>query len=183
MRFISIGYVNTMKAQFFLMSAALLPSVYASPLPEKAELLASNTVVAQYLAMEERPCMGRTALCPDRCGHALRLARFLVLSNEQYEKSGQYGDDKAEPGNLLLLDAANEVPGQSELVLQRLAELKPGQVVRIVQRHYYAEYNGVHTPIRPVELIEVLKDGACEDLLPSPQDPANHDNEVMPLPL
>ena len=172
-----------MKTYIYLMMAAVLPSVFASPLPEKAELLATNTVVAQYVATESRPCYGRTALCPDRCGHAVSVAKFRVLANEAYDKPGKYGDDKAEVGNLLMIDAANDVPGQDESVLRKIAELKPGQVVRIKQNHYYADLGDVLAPIRPVEKLEVLKDGACEEILPEPKDPANHDHEVMPLPL
>lgn len=173
----------TMNSRFFLLMAALLPGVMASPLPEKAELLASNTVVAQYVSTDARPCYGRTSLCPDRCGHAVQLAKFRVLMNEAYEQPGKYGDDKAVAGNLLLVDASSDIPGQDVEMLKKLAELKPGQVVRITQKHYYAEVSGVHTPIRPVTQLELLKDGACEDIPPAPQDPANHDAEVMPLPL
>lgn len=172
-----------MKSPIFLMLAALLPTVVASPLPEKAEMLASNTVVAQFLGMVERPCYGRTALCPDRCDHAVKAARFRVLSNEAYEKPGEYGDDKAAEGNMMVVDARNDVPGQPEDMLQKLAELKPGQVVRLTQKHYYAEVEGVHTPVRPVTQLELLKGGAVEDIPSIPSDPANHDAEVMPLPL
>ena len=172
-----------MKNYIYLMMAAMVPSVFASPLPEKAELLASNTVVAQYVATESRPCYGRTALCPHRCGHAKSVAKFRVLANEAYEKPGKYGDDKAEVGNMLFIDAVNNEPGQDEAILRKLAELKPGQVVRIKQNHYYADFGNVLAPVRPVEKLEVLKDGACEEILPTPQDPANHDHEVMPLPL
>ncbi len=175
--------VDTMKTKLFLMMAALLPAAVAAPLPEKAELLASNTVVAQYLGTLERPCCFRTALCPDRCNHATKAAQFRVLSNEAYEKPGQYGDDKAAAGNMLVVDARNDVPGQPDDMRQKLSDLKPGQLVRITQKHYYAEVDGVHAPIRPVTQIDVLKNGACEDIPSAPQDPANHDHEVMPLPL
>ena len=74
-----------MKNAFFLMMAALLPAVVASPLPQQADLLASNTVTAQFLGMQERPCYFRTALCPDRCDHASKVAQFRVLPNESYE--------------------------------------------------------------------------------------------------
>lgn len=172
-----------MKSKLFLMIAALLPAVFAAPLPEKAELLASNTVVAQFLGMQERPCYFRTALCPDRCDHAMKAAQFRVLSNEAYEKPGQYGDDKAEPGNLLLVDAKNDVPGQPDGMLQKLSDLKPGQLVRLTQQHYYADLGEVQAPIRPVTQLDVLHDGACKDIPAAPHDPANHNHEVMPLPL
>ena len=172
-----------MKSKLFLMIAALLPAVLAAPLPEKVELLASNTVVAQYLGMQERPCYFRTALCPDRCDHAMKAAQFRVLTNEAYEKPGKYGDDKAEAGNLLLVDARNDVPGKPDDMRQKIAELKPGQLVRLTQLHYYADLGDVQTPIRPVTELEVLNGGACKDIPAAPHDPANHDHEVMPLPL
>ena len=170
-----------MKKAFFLMMAALLPAVVASPLPQKADLLASNTVTAQFLGVQERPCYFRTALCPDRCDHAAKVAQFRVLTNEAYEKPGKYGDDKAETGNMLLVDARNDVPGQPDGMLQKLAELKPGQLVRLTQKHYYADLGDVVTPIRPVTALEVLQGGACEELPTVPQDPADHDAELMPI--
>ena len=171
-----------MNAKLFLLMSVLLPAAVASPLPEKADLLASNTVTAQFLGMQERPCYFRTALCPDRCDHALKAAQFRVLSNEAYEKPGEYGDDKAEAGNMLLVDARNDVPGQPDDMLQKLAELKPGQVVRLTQKHYYADLGEVVMPVRPITELEVLKGGACEEIPSVPRDPANHDHEVMPLP-
>lgn len=170
-----------MKSLLFLMSVALVPSVFSSPLPEKADLLASNTVVAQYVGVLERPCYFRTSLCPDRCDHAMKAAQFRVLTNEAYEKPGEYGDDKAAAGNMLLVDARRDVPGQPDGMLQKLADLKPGQLVRLTQKHYYADLGDVVTPIRPVTELEVLKDGACEEIPSVPQDSANHDHEVMPL--
>lgn len=172
-----------MKSLLYLMLPVAFPALLASPLPEKAELLASNTVVAQYVTTELRPCHGRTALCPDRCAHAVKVARFRVLSNESYEQYGPYGDDKAAAGNLMLIDAGADVPGQPEGIIQKLAGLKPGQVVHMTQKHYYAELEGCHSPVRPITQLEVLHEGACKEILPEPQDPANHDHEVMPLPL
>lgn len=172
-----------MKSKLFLMMAALLPAVFAAPLPENVELLASNTVVAQFVGMQERPCYFRTALCPDRCDHAMKAAQFRVLQNEAYEKPGKYGDDKAEAGNMLMVDARADVPGQPDDMRQKLAELKPGQLVRITQKHYYGDMGGVHMPVRPITQLEVLNNGACEEIPSAPKDPANHDHEVMPLPL
>ena len=170
-----------MKKALLMMMAALLPSVIASPLPEKADLLASNTVTAQFIGVKERPCYFRTALCPNRCDHGMKAAQFHVLSNEAYEKPGKYGDEKTEVGNLLLVDVRSDVPGQPEGMLKKLNDLKPGQVVRLTQKHYYADLGKVLAPIRPVTELEILKGGACEEIPTSPQDPTNHDDEVMPL--
>lgn len=170
-----------MKTGILTVLAALLPAVMASPLPEKAELLASNTVTAQYVGTMERPCYFRTALCPDRCDHAVKVAQFRVLSNENYEKPGKYGDDKAAAGNMLMVDARNDVPGQPDGMLQKLAELKPGQLVRLTQKHYYADLGDVMTPVRPVTELEVLQNGACEEIPSSPQDGADMRRRPMPL--
>ena len=97
-----MSHKNAMKSLFALvgMVFSLVP-LTASPLPAKAELLASNSVTAQFHGTRRLPCMGRTALCPNRCGHAAAVAVFRVLSNEAYAKPGKYGDDKAEPGSEL----------------------------------------------------------------------------------
>lgn len=170
-----------MNSKLFLMLAALLPAVVASPLPEKADLLASNTVTAQYVGAIYRPCHFRTADCPTRCGHGTHAAQFRVLTSESYEKAGKYGDEQAAPGNMILIDVKKDVPGQPDGMLQKLKELKPGQIVRLTQKHYYADLGTIVTPIRPVTELEVLKGGACEEIPTAPKDPANHDDEVMPI--
>lgn len=170
-----------MKSKLFLLIAALLPAVVASPLPEKADLLASNTVTAQYLGTVKLPCHFRTALCPDRCDHPTNAAQFRVLTSEAYEKPGKYGDAQAAPGNMIMVDVVKDVPGQPDEVMKKLAELKPGQIVRLSQKHYYADLGTLVTPIRPITQLEILKDGACEEIPSMPKDPANHDHEVMPI--
>lgn len=150
---------------------ALFPlSAFASPLPPKAELLASNTVTAQFLGTRRLPCMGRTALCPERCGHAATVAVFRVLSNEAYDKPGKYGDDKAEPGSELMIDAAADTPGQDAAVQETLASLTPGDTVRLTQKHYYADMGGVHMPVRPVTELSVTEKTSTP-LPPLPENP------------
>lgn len=166
-----------MKSLFAIVAlvSTLIP-LSAAPLPAKAELLATNTVTAQYLGTRALPCMGRTALCPDRCGHAAVVAVFRVLSNEAYDKPGKYGDDKAEPGAELMIDAAADTPGQDAAVPETLAALTPGDVVRLTQKHYYADMGGVHMPIRPVTELSVMEK-AQEPLPPLPENPY----PVMPI--
>lgn len=161
-----------------LMSALMVASqsVFASPLPQKADLLASNTVTAQYLGTRHLPCMGRTALCPDRCGHAASVAVFRVISNEAYAKPGKYGDDKAEPGSEILIDAKADVPGQEAAVQETLASLTPGDTVRLTQKHYYADLGDVLMPIRPVTELKVTEK-TDKPLPPMPENPY----PVMPI--
>lgn len=141
------------------LSASLLLTAglaVASPLPP-ADLLAANTVVAEYMGTVHQPCRFRTALCPDRCDHAAELARFRVIRNESYEQPGKYGDDKAEQDSVLLVDAVKDVPGQDDATVHRLiSELKPGDQVRLTISHYYVRDKGMHYPVRPVTQMEKL---------------------------
>lgn len=166
-----------MKSFFAIVAllSTLIP-LSAAPLPAKAELLASNTVTAQFLGTRRLSCMGRTALCPERCGHAAVVAVFRVLSNEAYDKPGKYGDDKAEPGAELLIDAGADVPGQGAAVQETLASLTPGDTVRLTQKHYYAEMGSVHMPVRPVTELTVTEKTSTP-LPPLPENPY----PVMPI--
>lgn len=151
------------------MLALAAPSLWAAPMPAKAELLASNTVVAVYSGVQERPCMFRTALCPHRCGHATKVALFTVKSNEKYEKPGEYGDDKAEAGSVIAVDLLRDTPGQSEETLKLIAALPQGAVVRMTQAHYYGDFGDVAEPFRPVISIEKIgTDNKAAALPPAP---------------
>ena len=169
-------YINMLT----VIGAMLMPALFAAPMPAKADLLATNTVVATYLGTKERPCMFRTALCPDRCNHGAKVAMFRVTANENYAKPGKYGDDKAEPGSLLMIDVKNDTPGQSDEVKALIAGLTVGDKVRMTQDHYYGDFGQVVEPFRPVTKIEKLQQEK-KDLVPAlPEAPAG-DYGVMPI--
>lgn len=153
-------------------------ALFAAPMPEKAELLASNTVVAQYMGTQERPCYFRTALCPDRCDHAAKVANFVVLVNENYSKPGKYGDDKAEVGSVIMIDMKNDIPGQDEAVNKLIETLQPGDTVRLTQDHYYGEIGCCMTPFRPVTKMEKAEKPDNAPEVPAEQ-PEQH--PVMPI--
>lgn len=159
----------------FILSLNLLVaccvSSIAAPLPEKAELLASNTVSAQYLGTRFIPCHFRTALCPDRCNHSKTVAVFEVLANEAYSKPGKYGDAKADVGSQIMIEMNADVPGQESEVNGKIADLKPGDKVRMTQMHYYAEVGNCHMPIRPVTEFKVTF--RTQTPLPPLQTPAD----------
>lgn len=133
------------------------PVVLAAELPQPAELLASNTVVAVYEKTIDRPCMHRTALCPDRCDHAKKLAVFRVEENENYERLGEYGDAESEPGSTIYVNMLVDEPGQDASVRQLISELKPGDSVRLRIDHYYVKEPSNQYPVRPVTLIERIE--------------------------
>lgn len=138
--------------------AALLTGlcVHASSLPEKADMLATNTVIARYEGTHFHPCRHMTALCPDRCDHATSLAHFRVLRNEQYRKVGKYGDDKLKEGDTAMVDVRRDVPGQDASVAQLISRLRPGDTVRFTLNHYYVQQGQAFFPVRPVVSIEKL---------------------------
>lgn len=167
-----------MKYLIALLTAAV-PALFATPMPDKADLLASNTVRAHYLGTLDIPCRHRTADCPDKCNHATRVARFRVLRNQDYQKASEYGDDKMEPGSIVMIDIKNPTPGQDDAQLfSFIGKLKVGATVRFTQAHYYGDFGHAMLPFRPVTHIEV------EEIAPSvpaiPPAPVG-DYSVMPL--
>lgn len=137
---------------------ALLPSCSlasdAAPSCSGGELLASNTVVAIYEQTVDRPCMHMTSLCPDRCDHADKLAVFRVIRNEQYNRPGEYGDDRAEPGSPIHISVLKDQEGQDPSVRPFVAGLQPGDTVRFTVEHRYMDKDGSRYPVRPVTKIE-----------------------------
>lgn len=167
-----------MKYLIALLTAAV-PALFATPMPDKADLLASNTVRAHYLGTLDIPCRHRTADCPDKCNHATRVARFRVLQNQDYQKASEYGDDKMEPGSIVMIDIKNPTPGQDDAQLfSFIGKLKVGATVRFTQAHYYGDFGHAMLPFRPVTHIEV------EEITPRvpaiPPAPVG-DYSVMPL--
>ncbi len=148
--------------------AALAPSLFASPISGKADLLASNTVIARFDGFTDIPCRHMTADCPDRCDHATKVALFTVLLNEDYEQLGKYGDDKAEVGSTLMVDIKKPTPGQDDAaVFAAMDTLKPGDSVRLTQDHLYVDDNGNMYPVRPVTKIEKVETPAAAPQLPA----------------
>lgn len=146
-RLLILGVLQTIAMSFTPMAAA-------APLPEKADMLATNTVVAQYVDTVDVPCRFLTAFCPDKCDHATKLAQFSVISNENYEKPGQYGDEKLEPGAVAVVDVKKDILGQAPEVAKLISELKPGEKVRLTITHYYVQVGQGQFPVRPAVSIE-----------------------------
>ncbi len=137
----------------FLLGFMPIP-LFASPMPEKGEVLAANTVLAEYVGVKDSPCRFLTADCPDRCGHATAYALFRVLENEGYQCPGEYGDGKAEAGSMLYVDIKKDIPGQDGNVARTIAELQPGEAVRMTVTHFYVDDKGSRYPIRPVTFFQ-----------------------------
>lgn len=145
-----------MKNLFTMMAAAFAAAAFAgaAPLPEKADMLATNTVVAKYVQTVDMPCRFMTTLCPDKCDHATRLAQFEVVKNENYEHPGKYGDEKLEPGAIASVDVKKDILGQAPEIAQKIESLKPGDMVRLTITHYYVQQGQGQFPVRPAVSLE-----------------------------
>ena len=120
-------------------------SAPATPAMARREvaLLSSHSVTATFAGRQERACMHRTSLCPDRCNHANAWAIFTVESYVAHDKPGQYGDERQAQFALQLRPAEERVahaPGTHELV----ASLAVGDRVALEWLHEYVSDYGLH---------------------------------------
>lgn len=168
-----------MKFASALLALLAIPALQASPLPEKADLLASNSFEAAFLGLMELPCRGMTADCPDKCDHATKVARFRVLRNVDYAQHSEYGDEKVAPGSIVMVDVKKLTPGQDDAAIFELIDkLELGSKVIMTQDHYYGEIGDLVAPFRPVTKMEIIP-GAREEI-PATEAPAG-DYSASPI--
>ena len=119
------------------------------------ELLALHRTIATFVEIRHQPCMFRTSLCPDHCGHAKDVAVFHIEEYLEFDKSGQYGDEKQE--NFYVSLKENDHDGsQPPEVIELCKQLKPGQKVKLGWDHIYVtDEHGKH-PERPVRVLEAI---------------------------
>ncbi|KAH0793952.1 hypothetical protein GPJ56_002164 [Histomonas meleagridis] len=117
------------------------------------EILAIHNVTATFDGIEHRPCMFRTALCPDRCNHAKDLAVFTINEYINYEKKSEYGDEKQEKFYVDINPNAIDNK-QDPQILEFINNLKKGDKVKILWEHIYVNNEGNMYPERQVRKIE-----------------------------
>ena len=168
-----------MKNLSTLLTLLAIPALQASPMPENAQVLASNSFEAAYLGLMELPCRGMTADCPDKCDHATKVARFRVLRNVDYCQNSEYGDEKVAPGSIVMVDVKKLTPGQDDAAIFELIDkLEPGSKVIMTQEHCYGEIGDLVTPFRPVTKLETIPDAKVE--IPATEAPAG-DYSACPI--
>lgn len=128
---------------------AVLTALPAQAGQGSAEVLSSHRTKAVYEGTRHLPCYFKTALCPDRCGHARNVAVFRVTEYVAYEKPGEYGDPKATEF-LLPLAAGEEVTPE---ILAAAKALAKGDAVRLDWLHEYVTKDGSKYPRRRVTLL------------------------------
>ena len=168
-----------MKYASVLLALLAIPALQASPMPAKADLLATNSFEATYLGLMELPCRGMTADCPDKCGHATKVARFRVTKNVDYAQNSEYGDEKVTPGSIVMVDVKKPTPGQDDAAIFELIDkLGLGNKVIMTQEHCYGEIGNLVTPFRPVTKLEIIP-GTKEEI-PATEAPAG-DYSACPI--
>lgn len=128
---------------------------------ESRELLSSHEVVARFTGLTDHVCLGRTSLCPDKCGESGKLATFAIVKYVRYEKSGEFGDPKQEQF-LVLIEDTMKNPKVPAAIRDAILELKPGDLVDLKWNHDYVTRDGSKFPERPILKIAPLSTDPSE---------------------
>lgn len=120
---------------------------------EKRELLSSHSTVAKFIGIKDHECLGKTSLCPDRCGHSGKLATFEIIEYLDYQKPGEYGDPKQTSFQVLIRDNLGNAKIPAE-ILSIIESLKPDTKVKLSWNHDYVTRNKTSSPERPITKIE-----------------------------
>lgn len=126
------------------------PSTHASPAPQ-VDALSTHQTDAVFKGVRHLPCLHRTALCPDRCGHAKDVAVFSITAYRSYVKDNPHHGDPQAQEFLMPMTEGEEVSAE---VLQLAKSLKPGDAVKLDWVHEYVRAAGVSYPRRRVTKLE-----------------------------
>lgn len=120
---------------------------------EKRELLSSHSTVAKFIGIKDHVCLGKTSLCPDRCGHSGKLATFEIIEYLDYNQPGEYGDTKQNSFQVLIRDNLGNAKIPAE-ILSIIESLKPNTKVKLSWNHDYVTKDKTSFPERPITKIE-----------------------------
>ncbi len=120
---------------------------------EKRELLSSHSTVAKFIGIKDHECLGKTSLCPDRCGHSGKLATFEIIEYLDYQKTGEYGDPKQTIFQVLIRDNLGKAKIPAE-ILSIIESLKANTKVKLSWNHDYVTRDKTSSPERPITKIE-----------------------------
>jgi len=138
----------------------MLPGIVGMVTAEdvKTETLSIHETVATFAGIEQRRCRGRTARCPEQCGHSGEFARFEIVKYLKYEKPGEYGDKKQTERTIQISDFHRNPTGDPQLN-KTIKGLKPDDRVLLSWQHNYVTRTdpaGGRTsrPERPITKLE-----------------------------
>ena len=116
-------------------------------------VLSHHCAICQFEGVKHIPCHFRTALCPNHCDHASDVAVFNVIEYKEYEKKGEYGDEKQ---TQIYCELNKKVLYQDISIAEECKKLKPGQKVEVVYDHLYVTEDGSSFPVRPIRSIKII---------------------------
>ena len=123
----------------------------------KTVTLARHETVAEFVGTNYHRCLGRTSLCPDKCGSSGTLASFKIVEYVKYEKLGEYGDPKCERYDFLVEDNMKNAKVPAE-IRNTVNSLNKGDRVRLSWKHDYVTKDGCSQPERPITKLERMAD-------------------------
>ena len=159
----------------FVVSPVMLPAAAKAaadkPQDAKRERLANHETLAVFEGVKYSRCLGRTALCPDRCGQSGEFAGFAIKKYLKYEKLGQYGDPEQQTFLVQVSDFDKKPQGDPK-ILETVRGLTKGDYVLLSWHHDYVTRAGSSFPDRPIVKLEGIDKVQAEALLSGPAAPA-----------
>jgi len=151
----------------FTLALLILPLLAASPMMNAADtdkkgdgttrkILSTHVTIATFEGAQYRLCRGRTARCPQNCGHSGEFARFAINEYLKYEKPGKYGDPKKKQYLIQISDFHRKPKGDPKS-LKAIKGLKEGDKVRLAWNHDYVTRKGSSFPERVVKELKKLE--------------------------
>ena len=136
---------------------------------EKRQLLSEHHTLATFDGVEFRLCRGRTALCPERCGHSGNFANFTIRKYVKYKKHGEYGDPE-QKSFLIQISDFDKLPIGDPAFAKTIADLKKGDFVLLSWNHDYVTKEGVSSPERPIVKLEKVESEKAAAMLSAQND-------------
>lgn len=136
----------------------------AAPKGDGRELLSEHRTVARFDGVNSQQCMGRTALCPDKCGNSGDFASFSITGYLFYRKPGEYGDPMQHGFTFQVEDNMKNAKVSAEL-LATLKGLQKDDHVLLSWNHDYVTQAGSSSPERPVTKLSRITKAEAEKLL------------------
>lgn len=127
--------------------AAILPLGAQNAAAPQVEVLSTHQTDAVCEGVRHLPCRHRTALCPDKCGHAMDVVVFRITAYRGYVKNSPHHGDPEAREFLLRLKPDEAVSAE---VVATARSLKVGDAVRLDWVHEYVRADGVSYPRRRV---------------------------------
>ena len=140
----------------------------AAPEPEPQyhqgiNTLARHDLLAQFVEIRHQPCLFKTSLCPDRCGHACDVAVLKTAGYFAWEKFSKYGE--APQGTFYYkVSPAKTDEATDEKIQNQLKGLQPGQWVKLEWEHQYLVNDHGSYPARPITHLTLLTPEAAKAL-------------------